>query len=59
MQGADRKISAVKIADRIGYYLAAIKFLGNKSHWPYRHRKVSMNQLEHLAAQTQRNQQQI
>ena len=56
---ADKKFPVVKTADRIAYYLAAIKFLGKKSHWPYLHRKVSMNQLEHLAAQTQMDQQQI
>ena len=56
MPKADKKILAVKKADRIGYYLAAIKFLGQGDHWPYRHRKVSMNQLENLAMQTQMNQ---
>ena len=53
---SDKKIPAVKKADRIGYYLAAIKFLGDKNHWPYRKRKVSMNQLENLATQIQMNQ---
>jgi len=46
---ADEKTIAVKIADRIGYYVSAIKFLGTNQKWPFRSRKVSINNLEQLA----------
>ena len=48
---ADQKVPAVRTADRIGYYLAAIKFLGNLRKWPYRSRKISLSHLEDLAAE--------
>ena len=46
---ADKRAPSVRKADRVGYYVAAIKFLGDSHKWPFRSRRVNMNQLETLA----------
>jgi hypothetical protein len=43
---ADDKVVAVRKADRISYYLAAIHYLGHKNKWPHRKKKISLNHLE-------------
>ena len=41
----------IKKADAIGYYIAAIKFLGQGENWPYEDRRVSLCRLEDVAAE--------
>lgn len=49
IRGAENiKISARK-ADRVGYWLAAIHFLGKNHKWPYKHRRINLKCLESLA----------
>jgi hypothetical protein len=45
---ADKKVVAVKKADSVAYYIAAIRFLGQNKQWPYRNKKVAFNHLEQL-----------
>jgi len=48
---ADKKVVAVKKADRAGYYIAAMKFLGEKEKWPYHRHRIPLSDLEKLSAQ--------
>jgi hypothetical protein len=42
----DDRVVAIRKADRVGYYIGAIHFLGKGKKWPYRRRKVSLHFLE-------------
>lgn len=48
-QHGDSKVIAIRRADIIGYYLAAIHLFGTRKKWPYVSHKVSFNQLEQIA----------
>ncbi|MAH49368.1 hypothetical protein CMI37_26325 [Candidatus Pacearchaeota archaeon] len=50
IQRSTKRKQVIKTADMIGYYIAALKFLGGRTHWPFRSRKVNLNQLEQMAA---------
>jgi hypothetical protein len=49
IQHAEGNFIPVRKADRVGYWLTAIHFLGENPKWPYRHRRVNLNALEKLA----------
>lgn len=51
-KNADKNTPAVKTADRVGYYISAIKFLGDSKKWPYRSRKIPLSHLERLTQET-------
>ncbi len=41
----DSKVVAIRKADMIGYYITAIRHLGNMQKWPYRRKKLSLDRL--------------
>jgi hypothetical protein len=45
----EKKKRVIKHADVTGYYLAAIRHFGKSHKWPFRPKKVNLNQLEQLA----------
>ncbi len=51
IKGAEHTIIPVRKADRAGYYLTAIHFLGSYHKWPFRARKINHNSLESLTLQ--------
>jgi hypothetical protein len=54
MRGAENVKIPARKADRAGYWLAALHFLGESKHWPYRHRKVDLRSLDHLGLELQK-----
>jgi hypothetical protein len=42
---ADENTIAVRKADRIGHYIAAIHHFGTNHKWPYRHKRISFDSL--------------
>jgi hypothetical protein len=40
-------VLAVRKADMVGYYLAALRLLGDHPNWPYKHNRVGLKTLEH------------
>jgi hypothetical protein len=43
---ADDRVVAVRKADRIGYFISSIHYYGENKKWPYRDKKVCLNNLE-------------
>ncbi len=49
IKGAELNKIPVRKADRAGYWISALHFLGKNHKWSYKHRRVSMTSLEKLA----------
>lgn len=47
---AQKRNSALAAADMVGYYLGALKFFGNQKQWPFRSRKVDLEEMMGYAA---------
>jgi len=46
LRSSPSQVLAVRKADMISYYLAAIHLLGDNPHWPYKHHRVGIRSLE-------------
>lgn len=49
IQGAEHVKIPARKADRAGYWISALHFLGKNHKWPYGHRRVNLKSLDRLA----------